>query len=97
MIFDEATSALDTRTEQAIQEELNAASAQRTTLIIAHRLSTVVNADQILVMDQGRIVESGRHAELLAREGSYARMWALQQAHGDDAVVDEAPVRLAAA
>jgi len=79
MIFDEATSALDTRTEVAIQEALNAASVQRTTLVIAHRLSTVVNADQILVMDHGRIVESGTHAGLLARGGTYARMWSLQQ------------------
>jgi len=83
MIFDEATSALDTRTELAIQEELNAASAQRTTLIIAHRLSTVVAADQILVMDHGRIVESGDHSSLLARGGAYARMWALQQREGE--------------
>ncbi len=79
MIFDEATSALDTRTEVAIQEALNAASVQRTTLVIAHRLSTVVNADQILVMDHGRIVEGGTHAALLARGGTYARMWSLQQ------------------
>ena len=79
MIFDEATSALDTRTEVAIQEALNAASVQRTTLVIAHRLSTVVNADQILVMDHGRIVESGDHIALLARGGVYARMWSLQQ------------------
>ncbi len=83
MIFDEATSALDTRTELAIQEELNAASAQRTTLIIAHRLSTVVGADQILVMDHGRIIESGDHPSLLARGGAYARMWALQQREGE--------------
>ena len=79
MIFDEATSALDTRTEVAIQGALNAASVQRTTLVIAHRLSTVVGADQILVMDHGRIVESGSHAALLARGGAYARMWSLQQ------------------
>jgi ABC-type transport system involved in Fe-S cluster assembly fused permease/ATPase subunit len=85
MIFDEATSALDTRTEMAIQAELDAASAQRTTLVIAHRLSTVVTADQILVMDHGRIVESGRHAQLLARGGAYARMWALQQHEGESA------------
>jgi len=83
MIFDEATSALDTRTEIAIQDELNAASAQRTTLVIAHRLSTVVAADQILVMDHGRIVESGDHATLLARGGAYARMWSLQQREGE--------------
>ena len=79
MIFDEATSALDSRTEAAIQAALDAASVQRTTLIIAHRLSTVVRADQILVMDHGRIVESGSHAALLARGGAYARMWSLQQ------------------
>jgi ATP-binding cassette subfamily B protein len=97
MIFDEATSALDTRTEQAIQEELNAASAQRTTLVIAHRLSTVVGADQILVMEHGRIVESGRHAELLARDGNYARMWSLQQAGQGQQDVNDGPVRLAAA
>jgi len=83
MIFDEATSALDTRTEIAIQDELNAASAQRTTLVIAHRLSTVVAADQILVMDHGRIVESGDHAALLAHGGAYARMWSLQQHEGE--------------
>ncbi len=91
MIFDEATSALDTRTELAIQEALQAASAQRTTLVIAHRLSTVVGADQILVMDQGRIIESGSHAALLARGGSYARMWSLQQQEPDQ------PAGLAAA
>ncbi len=82
MIFDEATSALDTRTEVAIQRELDAASAQRTTLVIAHRLSTVVGADQIIVMDHGRIVESGSHGALLALGGAYARMWALQQHEG---------------
>lgn len=79
IIFDEATSALDTRTEVAIQAALTQASAQRTTLVIAHRLSTVVHADQILVMDHGRIIESGTHAALLERDGAYARMWALQQ------------------
>lgn len=79
MIFDEATSALDTLTEQAIQKELNAIARGRTTLVIAHRLSTVMDADEILVMEHGRIIERGRHAELLARGGAYARMWALQQ------------------
>jgi ATP-binding cassette, subfamily B, heavy metal transporter len=79
IIFDEATSALDSRTEAAIQREIAAASAQRTTLVIAHRLSTIVHADQILVLDHGRVVESGTHASLLARGGTYARMWALQQ------------------
>jgi len=97
MIFDEATSALDSRTEQAIQEELREASAQRTTLVIAHRLSTIVHADQILVMEHGRIIESGRHEELLARAGSYARMWSLQQAGGLGAGPSGGAVRLAAA
>ncbi len=78
LIFDEATSALDSRTERVIQTELEAIAADRTTLVIAHRLSTIVYADQILVMDHGRIVERGTHAELLARNGGYARMWELQ-------------------
>jgi ATP-binding cassette subfamily B protein len=79
MIFDEATSALDSRTEQAIQRELNAIAQGRTTLVIAHRLSTVMDADEILVLEQGRIIERGRHADLLSRGGAYAQMWALQQ------------------
>ncbi len=79
MIFDEATSALDSRTEQAIQKELNAIAQGRTTLVIAHRLSTVMDADEILVLDHGRVVERGRHAVLLAQGGAYAQMWALQQ------------------
>ena len=79
LIFDEATSALDSKSEQAIQTELDRIAEGRTTIVIAHRLSTVMNADEILVMDQGRIVERGRHAELLARDGAYAQMWRLQQ------------------
>lgn len=79
MIFDEATSALDSRTEQAIQRELNAIAQGRTTLVIAHRLSTIMDADEILVLDGGRIVERGRHTELLDSGGVYAQMWALQQ------------------
>ncbi|MBI5900005.1 MAG: ABC transporter ATP-binding protein/permease [Rhodocyclales bacterium] len=79
LIFDEATSALDSKTEKAIQAELEQAAVGRTTLIIAHRLSTVMNADEILVLDAGRIVERGTHRELLDLGGMYAQMWALQQ------------------
>ena len=79
LIFDEATSALDSKSEKAIQAELDRIAADRTALIIAHRLSTVVDADEILVLEHGRIVERGRHRDLLARGGVYASMWALQQ------------------
>ncbi|MCZ8233598.1 MAG: ABC transporter ATP-binding protein/permease [Inhella sp.] len=78
LIFDEATSALDSHNERAIQAQLDAVGQNKTVLVIAHRLSTVVDADQILVLEAGRIVERGRHAELLARGGAYARMWNLQ-------------------
>ncbi len=79
LIFDEATSALDSKTEKAIQAQLEQAAEGRTALVIAHRLSTVMNADEIIVLDQGRIIERGRHGNLLAKGGEYARMWALQQ------------------
>lgn len=79
LILDEATSALDTKTEKAIQAELLEIAKSRTSLIIAHRLSTVVDADEILVIDAGHIVERGRHPGLLAKNGVYALMWALQQ------------------
>jgi len=79
LVFDEATSALDSETEKAIQAELDRIARGRTTLVIAHRLSTVMDADQILVLDQGRIAERGTHKELLDRDGAYAQMWALQQ------------------
>ncbi len=79
LIFDEATSALDTKTEREIQASLAEVATNHTTLVIAHRLSTVVDADQILVIDGGRIVERGHHRELLAKGGVYAAMWARQQ------------------
>ncbi len=85
LILDEATSALDTKTEKAIQAELLEIARSRTSLIIAHRLSTVVEADEILVMEGGRIVERGRHPDLLAMNGVYAHMWALQQQAEDEA------------
>ena len=90
MVFDEATSALDSANERAIQAELQSASRDKTTLVIAHRLSTVVDAYQILVMEAGRIVERGTHAELLAIGGRYAEMWALQQADADQGEEKEA-------
>ncbi len=79
LLFDEATSALDTRTEKEIQRSLAEVAAEHTTLVIAHRLSTVIDADEILVLDGGRVIERGSHAFLLARRGSYARMWERQQ------------------
>jgi ATP-binding cassette, subfamily B, heavy metal transporter len=87
LVFDEATSALDSETEKSIQAELDRIARGRTTLVIAHRLSTVMDADQILVLDQGRIVERGRHRDLLEREGAYAQMWALQQEEAEHAAV----------
>ena len=84
LIFDEATSALDSDSEHAIQLELDRLSENRTTLIIAHRLSTVVRADEIIVMDRGRIAERGSHRELLRKHGLYARLWLLQQRKDQD-------------
>jgi ABC-type transport system involved in Fe-S cluster assembly fused permease/ATPase subunit len=91
LIFDEATSALDSKSEKAIQAELERISVGRTTLVIAHRLSTVMDADTILVLNHGRIVERGSHQELLAAGDEYARMWALQQeAAQAEAVLEKA-------
>ncbi|MDR0529609.1 MAG: ABC transporter ATP-binding protein/permease [Zoogloeaceae bacterium] len=86
LIFDEATSALDTRTEHAIQAQIERAAQGRTTLVIAHRLSTVMRADEILVMKDGLIVERGRHDALLKQNGRYARMWAQQRQKEHDEV-----------
>ncbi len=83
VIFDEATSALDSANERAIQAELKSAARNKTSLVIAHRLSTVVDAHEILVLVNGEIVERGTHAELVARGGTYADMWALQQSGSD--------------
>ena len=79
LIFDEATSALDSANERAIQAELQSVAQNKTTLVIAHRLSTVVDAHEILVMEAGRILERGTHGALLALNGRYAQMWPLQQ------------------
>lgn len=90
LLFDEATSALDTHTEREIQVSLREVSRNRTTLIIAHRLSTVVHADEIIVLSEGTIVERGTHAELLSRGGQYAEMWHQQQEGSDaDSIVPE--------
>ena len=97
LIFDEATSALDSRTEKIIQAELRQIAENRTTLVIAHRLSTVIDADQILVMEYGRIVERGTHRELLERGEVYAHMWALQQQEAAREVVGAGTGSLAAA
>jgi ATP-binding cassette, subfamily B, heavy metal transporter len=90
LIFDEATSALDSANERAIQAELQGVASGKTTLVIAHRLSTVVDAHEILVLDAGRIVERGTHAQLLALQGRYANMWALQQSSNSEIEAEEA-------
>jgi ATP-binding cassette subfamily B protein len=84
VIFDEATSALDSKTENAIQLEIDRLRVNRTSLVIAHRLSTVINAEQILVMDDGKIVERGTHEELIGLQGKYAEIWQLQQKDAKD-------------
>jgi ATP-binding cassette subfamily B protein len=84
LVLDEATSALDIRTEREIQASLQEVSRNRTTLVIAHRLSTIIHADEILVFDQGRIIERGRHADLVASGGLYAEMWQKQKEAADE-------------
>jgi len=91
IVLDEATSALDSHTEKAIQASLKEVSRGRTTLIVAHRLSTIVDADEILVLHEGCLVESGTHAQLLARNGLYASMWKRQQLEETDYRAGEAP------
>jgi len=96
LILDEATSALDSRTEAAIQDVLGDIAARRTTLIVAHRLSTIVHADTIIVMEDGRVVEQGSHAQLLELDGHYAQMWQRQQAERLSPDVGETPLEDAA-
>jgi len=91
MLLDEATSSLDSEYERQVQDALAELMTGRTTLVIAHRLSTVVDADVIYVIEAGRIVEAGRHAELLARAGPYARLYALQFAEDGGATPEDAP------
>jgi subfamily B ATP-binding cassette protein MsbA len=86
LLLDEATSALDSESERQVQSALRTLIRGRTTLVIAHRLSTVQGADLICVIDRGRLVESGRHTELLARNGYYARLYAMQFADDRDLV-----------
>jgi len=97
LIFDEATSALDSKAEQAIQSQLKDIAKNRSTLVIAHRLSTVADAQQILVLDHGRIVERGTHPQLLVLDGLYAQMWQRQQANMDDEAQEDELAGLAPA
>lgn len=94
LVLDEATSALDSRTEEAIQQVLSEISQRRTTIIVAHRLSTVVEADEIIVLDHGRIAEQGTHRELLAGGGLYAQMWERQATERDSGEQDDGNTKL---
>jgi ATP-binding cassette subfamily B protein len=96
LVLDEATSALDSRTETEIQAVLRNISRKRTTLVVAHRLSTVVDADEIIVLDQGRVVERGRHADLVRADGLYAAMWARQASERSEGDAEPALVGYAA-
>jgi len=87
LVFDEATSSLDSHSEQAILESLSSAARDHTTLVIAHRLSTVVDADTILVMEHGRLIEQGNHQQLLAQEGLYSQLWELQKQEAEQQAV----------
>lgn len=93
LILDEATSALDSKNEKEIQAALNKVSTGRTTLIIAHRLSTVVNADEIVVLRKGRVVEKGSHRDLLQLGGEYSKLWAMQIKEASDTISQGAVVK----
>ncbi|MBN9000095.1 MAG: multidrug ABC transporter ATP-binding protein, partial [Rhizobiales bacterium] len=93
LVLDEATSALDSEIEAVIQEQLTALMDGKTVIAIAHRLSTIAAMDRLIVMDEGRIIESGTHAELLARQGLYAQLWARQSG---GFIGDRAPHEIAA-
>ncbi len=88
MIFDEATSSLDSASERLILEAIKDIAREHTMLVIAHRLSTVVDADHILVLDQGEIIEQGNHESLLAQQGQYAHLWLIQQRERTPAVTE---------
>jgi len=92
MIFDEATSSLDSTTERHIQSAIERASKERTSLIVAHRLSTIVRAEQIVVMDQGQVIEKGNHRELVEKGGRYAELWEHQQQQEKEAILDNEKV-----
>ena len=89
MIFDEATSSLDSSTERTIQTALDRASRERTTLVVAHRLSTITRAEQILVLEQGRVVERGSHADLILAGGKYAELWEHQYQEQKELIAKE--------